>query len=103
MGRGWGNEYRVKVGQRLVGISSGNKSFEMKLGTRSPGTRYLLSLEFRSFREPQAALGERLAEQFFDHALFAVLSHGQLADQEIASPLQHLLLAERKRLGCVQK
>src|SRR5205085_317373 len=41
-------------------------------------------------------------EQCLNFGFFAVASHCQLADQEIASALQHLLLAEGKRLGLMK-
>src|SRR5437868_10150459 len=62
-----------------------------------------LSFKFRSLWEPQFVLGRQcLGEQFLNDALVAILRHRQFADQQIARPFQHLLLAERQRLGLVQ-
>jgi len=59
-------------------------------------------LEFGGFRETQFALGEGEREQFFDLGFFAVAGHGQFADQQVTGAFQHLLLAERQRLGLVE-
>ena len=48
------------------------------------------------------AFGERGRQEFFHLRLFAVAGHGQFADQQVAGPLQHLLLAEGERLGLVE-
>src|SRR5579863_9597747 len=61
-----------------------------------------LRLEFRGFREAQVAFRESQTKEFFDLRLFAVAGHRQFADQEVAGALEHLFLAERKRLGLMQ-
>ena len=64
-------------------------------GGDAGATSHLKSgLEFRGFGQVQFALGQRLGKEFLDLELFAVLGHGQLADQQVTSPLQHLFLAE---------
>ena len=67
----------------------------LRLKRRSWQQSVKLRGQFGDFGEAEMALGERSGERLLNHALVAVARDGNLAHQQIARPLEQLLLAER--------
>ena len=83
----------LRYDKRGIAESAGSlagRAFENEWGRRVEP----LNLQFAGFRKFEICPGESLGQQNLDVCLFAVAGQGQLADQQIAGPLQHLLFAE---------
>jgi hypothetical protein len=97
--QGHSSHGQVRIGHEKYLTAFGLR--DPKSDVRRPRVRFL-RYKIRRFGEAQFALREGSGEHLLDVGFLAVFGHRQLTDQQIACPLQHLLLAEGERLGLVQ-